>query len=429
MSRASIARTFSRAVSTLVVGVAAGTCNAQGVEPEGSGIRWSGFGTAGVLHADAPAGWGFRAETSQPANNGGTRFDVDSLLGLQLNYQATQQFELVGQVVAARRSRYASAGDAIEWAFVAWRPNPDVTLRVGRVSVDQLLFSAYRDVGFAYPYVRLPVELYGSVPRSLDGVDLNRSWNVEGTKWQARAYLGRAKSGDLGADARVTVQPIYGVVLSRDADGLLLRLSLSRAYLDNSPNALQPLLDGLSGLAAVPVASVASEATALRSRLDASGSGLSFFSVGMNYEWESWQLTSELTRSVGHPSATASSGYVSVGRRIGPVTVFGIASRIRTPGVPVETPAWEAALTPVLGSAAAQQAQFLGAAAANAANHGGANQQTVSLGMRWDVGPQLGLKVQWDHVRIDANGSRLWSNGTLQQAHAEVVSAALVFVF
>ncbi|PLX74642.1 MAG: hypothetical protein C0607_10375 [Azoarcus sp.] len=93
------------------------------------------------------------------------------------------------------------------------------------------------------------------------------------------------------------------------------------------------------------------------------------------------------------------------------------------------TPDWASALTPVLDPAAAQQAQILASSAAYARNASGANQQTLSLGLRWDPDPQMSLKVQWDHVRIDANGGRLWSNATLDSGHANVMSVALDFIF
>ncbi|MEO8525796.1 MAG: hypothetical protein ABI460_13820 [Caldimonas sp.] len=416
-------------IVVLAMGLCAPAAAADSPGPEGNGIRFSGFGTLGVVHAEAPDGWGFRRDINQPANGGGTRFDIDSRIGLQVNYAPVAQFELVGQVVATRRAPYAKAIDSIEWAFVAYRPNADFTVRVGRVNLDQFLLSDYHNVGFAYLFARPPVEFYGSLPSALDGADIARAWNVGGTQWRAKAYVGRAYSGDLSADARTNVRPIFGFVVSREADGLLLRAGLSRATLVDVAPALRPLLGGLSGLAAVPVASVAAEADALRYRLDGSGTRVTFASIGLSYEWQDWQVTSELTRAAGHRSATFSAGYVGLGRRFGPVTVFGIASRIHTPNLPVATPDWEAALTPVLGAAGAQQAQLLGAAAASAANHIGANQQTLSLGAHWDIQPRLGLKVQWDHVRIGANGGRLWSNATLEPGHAEVASVALVFVF
>jgi hypothetical protein len=116
---------------------------ASGVS-EPSEIRLSGFGTLGIAHVDAPDGWAFKRDITQATSGSRTRADLDSRLGLQINYAPIQQFELVTQVVATRRSPAARQSDAIEWAFAAWRPDADWTLRGGRVNADIFLLSDYR---------------------------------------------------------------------------------------------------------------------------------------------------------------------------------------------------------------------------------------------------------------------------------------------
>ena len=128
--------------------------------------------------------------------------------------RALARFELVGQVIATRRSRYAPASEAIEWAFAAYRPQADLTLRLGRVNPDWFLMSDYRNVGFAYLMARPPVEFYGSLPSSLDGMDLARVWNGTDSQWRAKAFWGRAHTGDLSADSRVAITPVFGATLA-----------------------------------------------------------------------------------------------------------------------------------------------------------------------------------------------------------------------
>lgn len=409
------------------VGAALGLCAcasmAQLPEPAGSGFRISGFGTLGVVHADAPAGWGFLRDVNQPANSGGTRADIDSRLGVQINYAPSAQVELVGQVIAARRAPSAKASDALEWAFAAYRPTDALTLRGGRLNVDQFLMSDYRNVGFAYLFARPPVEFYSVVPTSLDGADAAWTWNTGGAQWRAKVFSGSSKSYG------IQFRPLVGLMVSRQADGLLLRAGLTRSQIGSSPASLQPLLDGLGSLSALPVADVAAQAAALRTRLDFAGGHAQFATMGMSYEHENWQWAAELMRVSGQASLNFVGGYVGLGRRFGPVTVFGLASGIKSLAQPAETPAWGAALAPVLGPANAQQAQLLGEAGAFAANRIGVNQRSLSLGVRWDVQPQIALKVQWDHVRIGTNGSLLWANGTLNSGRADVGTVVLDFVF
>ena len=390
--------------------------------PTGSGLRVSGFGTLGVVHANAPAGWGFLRSIDQAANDGGTRADIDSRIGLQLNYSANSQFELVGQRLAARRANNAPANSAVEWAFAAYRPTSDITLRVGRLNVDQFVMSDYRNVGFAYLYVRPPVEFYGLIPTSLDGADLSRTWNGEDSHWRAKAFGGRAKISG------VDLTQVFGLTLAREAGGLLVRAGLSRAKFPNGFPGAKPLLDGLDQLRALPIPSIAAEASTLRTRLDYAGTSLMYATLGATYEQAQWQWAAELTRASAGPSAAISAGYASVARRFDPVTLFGIASGATSNASVLAMPAWGAMLAPIFGPVAAQQAQGLAQVATTAVNRT-MRQSTYSLGARWDIHPQVALKLQWDHVRILANGAQLWSNATASPGRADLATVTMDFVF
>ena len=70
----------------------------------GSGLKFSGFGTLGFWQSNGPDDLQFRRELGQNLDRVTKRHErSDSRLGLQLNYQATEHIELVGQVVARKR--------------------------------------------------------------------------------------------------------------------------------------------------------------------------------------------------------------------------------------------------------------------------------------------------------------------------------------
>ena len=262
-----IAHTFgSPTVWTAAIGVAlslfAGTCTAQTADPEGGGLRISGFGTLGLVHAQAPAGWGFLRSVEQPASAQATRADIDSRLGFQLNYVATSQVELVAQLLATRRSPHAVAADSVEWAFAAYRPTADLALRAGRLNLDQFVMSDYRNVGFAYLYARPPVEYYGSIPSNLDGADVASTWDFDDARWRAKGFVGRSKS--MG----IPLTKVLGIALTRESDGLVLRAGWSRANLARNNDGVTALRDGLDQVRALPIPSVSAQASALRNPLE-----------------------------------------------------------------------------------------------------------------------------------------------------------------
>lgn len=393
-----------------------------------SKLRISGFGTLGLTHTSGPNELGYRRDVTQSANSGGTRADIDSRLGLQLNYSITPQFELVGQVVAKRRSKYALSSDNIEWAFAAYRPQPDLTMRLGRLNVDAFLLADYRNVGFAYSYARPPVEFYGYLPKFIDGVDISKDVQLNNSLWRIKAFAGRSKTGDLAHDSRITIKPMYGLKLSREANGLRLRAGIAYVGLYDNPNAIKPLIDGLSSIQNIPSPSVAAQAMNLRTELDLTDNSTIYKSFAVNYELQEWLFTLELAKVSGYGGFT--SGYAALGKRFDAITLFGGVSYISSSQESNDTiPDWEATLTPIIGAAAAQQAQFLGATTVSVINQKGASQHNILLGGRWDFRSDMALKIQWDHTNVDEYAGSLLSNSTLKSSNVDVFSLLLDFVF
>ena len=413
-----------------VLGLLASAVASQPATSLTQDLRFSGFGTIGVARIEAPEGWAYGREASQPQNINPNRADLDTRLGLQLNYAPSAKFELVGQAILTRRPDSASDSNAVEWGFAAYRPSPEWTLRLGRVNLDSFTLSDHRNVGFAYAFARPPIEFYAQLPSSLDGADIERVWNRDGARWRTKAFYGRSKIAYDDPNRAATFRDSFGWFISREADGLTLRLNVSQARVGIAvPAEARPLFDGLRGLSELPLADVAAQASALLQRLSVDGIKHSYVSRGTQYELGHWLLAGELMRVRGSPSSSFSAGYASVARRFDAVTVYTVASRIASSTPAVVTPDWAVPLTPVIGPAAAQQAQFLGSTAATLANNFRAQQDTLSLGARVDLGPQMALKVQWDRIRVAPDGSVLWGNASAQPARARMTSVSLDFIF
>lgn len=399
------------------------TALAQGADT----IRFSGFGTMGLTDASAPHGWGFRRDLGQSGSTDRTRADVDSRLGLQLNYTPTTQLEFVTQLLAGRHSPGATLGDHMEWAFAAIRPTPQLTARLGRVNLDTFLNSDHRNVGFAFLPARPPVELYGLLPTSLNGADVSHWLDLGDARWRFKIFGGRADGGDRGNKAGVPVSPTVGGSISRESGGLLIRLGVTRGVITNAPAPLQPLIEGLASLATLPVPNVASEAQALRQRLDTTDAAALYTALGARYESGPWLLSAELAKVSGHPFVDLISGYASAGRRFGDWTLYSVYSRVRSSTPAAAMPQWAPSLA--FSPALAAQVQALGTAAATAVNLGRPSQRTISLGARWDFHPQMSLKLQWDQIGTESNGASLWTESTPDSGRSHVTSVLLDYVF
>jgi hypothetical protein len=437
-------RTCRRAWCAAAAALAlAGAASADAGTEEAGGatsrLRVNGYGTLGYhsTHSDQP--WIFKRDLAQPVDaEHGRDFVPDTSLGLQATWQANERLSAVGQVVLRRRADSAAAQESLEWAFVSYRVQPELTVRVGRTSPDLFLLADHRNVGFAYPWVRPSVEFYGWFPLySVDGVDIAKSWQQGSVRWEAK--------GLFGANNRITVPMTggfqdakfrgtdgYAFTLSREEGGLTVKLSLSgaKARFTMDPQ-VQAGLDALRSLTALPVPAVAREAQALNASVPFSGFGTRYAGIGAGWEHGPWMLQGELARVTSDFKTLAGTlGYFSTAYRIGSVTLFGTLSQVRPSHDAASNPNW---MTQLVGAGVplpqALEAQVLGSAAAAAINSMRMDQRSVAAGMRWDMTPQLALKLQWDRFQVRANGSGLWGNGTASPGRADVYSASLNFVF
>jgi len=399
------------------------------------GLRVSGYGTLGVSSVHGADPWRFRREIIQPAAMGqSAATDIDTRLGLQANWTLSQQWELVGQVLLKRRAAAASASESIAWGFASYTPTPQWTLRIGRTSPDLFLLADYRNVGFAYPWARPSVEFYGWMPiSSVDGVDVTRAWEQGDAHWRAKAFAGRSRLTLAGADGDTPVdgKRMAGFTLSREEQGLTLKLSLAHAVTrpsDTGP--LQTFRHALLSVTQLPVPSVAAEASALMALVPDNDFVTRYGALGASWDLGAWQLQAEAAKISGNFSASrARYGYASVAYRLRNATLYTLVSAVRPSDAPTPVPAWEATLAPVVGPALAALVQQLGTQAAAQNNLAREDQQSVTFGTRLDLGTSTALKLQWDAVRVRSNGSGLWFGGSAEPRKVNVYSAVLDVVF
>jgi hypothetical protein len=401
--------------------------------PNGQGLRVNGFGTLGILHDATDFGGSFRRELSQPIPAPGTHVRTDSRLGVQLNYAVNPQWEMVGQVVLKDRASPYPASDAVEWAFLAYRPRPDISLRLGRTSPDLFLLSDYRNVGFAYAAARPAIDFYSHLALAvLDGADLSKTWMLDDVQWRAKVFAGKSTYHATGMQAGTVqgnVRDLVGLMLAREHDGLLLRATLAKSRINFNIAGVSDFQLGLDSLAVVPASEVAAQAAELRRNILSGDKSVIYASMGAAYERNAWLLNAEVlsTRSE-HVQLAVNAGYVMVGRRFGNVTLHSTVGRARTRLAAMSTPQWASALAPYLGPNLAQQAQALGSLSTDLVNSVRVDQRTLSLGLRWDFHPRMALKAQWDQTHVQPNGVVLWS-GRESGGRANAYSVTLDFVF
>lgn len=364
----------------------------------------SGFGTLGYVYSDHRQ-YGFTRDLSQPRRDGlRERLLPDSRLGLQINYRVDPRFEFAGQLVA-RDQVDVSLGRSVEWAFAAWHPVPEADLRIGRLGFDVFMLSEYRNVGYAYSWVRPVMEFYSWMPiYSFDGIDASYDIETRDGRWRVKLLGGRSRARTPSKvnddDYKLRFNPLWGASLSYEAGPWRTKLSYVNVRFDTQPPTGE-LTTYLETVAASPLPDVAADAAHLNRDLTIAGRRSRYAALGVSYDDNLWLLQAEYSRLSGGPPSVPQGwrGYVSAGRRFGDVTPFAVAAWAR-PSTGPETGRAD-------WSALPGGAQLQGAAVM-AVDVGRIDQHTASLGLRWDFSHTAALKVQWDHSWINGGGWGLW---------------------
>ncbi len=120
-----------------------------------------------------------------------------SRAGLQVNARISDDAEAVVQLLARGSDDFAAEA---QWAYLGYNVHPDVTVRAGRLVLPFYLHSQYLNVGYAYPWVELPTEIYGAIPvDTMEGIDATWTLNTGSINHKLNVFWGSmdVDAGDL----------------------------------------------------------------------------------------------------------------------------------------------------------------------------------------------------------------------------------------
>ncbi|OUS28206.1 hypothetical protein A9Q99_11745 [Gammaproteobacteria bacterium 45_16_T64] len=263
-------------------------------------IKWNGFISAGVAKVDASeeVQWG----NSGPDNE--LDWNSDTIIAIQARFIITDSLQVVSQMMS--RGGFESEFDA-DWFYLQYQVNENVDVMLGRVRPQFFMLSDYVEVGFAYPWIRPPAEVYDPIPTDwAQGVSLNMNWEGAGNTYH-NAALQLLQSEDQGTVSRFDVS-VIGVMYEFNYGPftLALRGGSMRAdtYLENETfRSVNRVLESFDE----DIAIIPNEDTEITYR-----------NVGIRYETEKWLILSEwATFDIQGLFVDTESYYLTLGRRFG----------------------------------------------------------------------------------------------------------------
>lgn len=119
------------------------------------------------------------------------RFDAESVVGLQTQAVISDKLRGTVQLVAKSYNNYDAA---IDWAYLSYNLKPNLTLNAGRFRLPLYYYSDFLDVGYAYYWVRPPVEVYSTHTATLEGVNLYHTSIIGDVEIATQAWYGADKT-------------------------------------------------------------------------------------------------------------------------------------------------------------------------------------------------------------------------------------------
>lgn len=345
-------------------------------------FKFGGFGTLGVSHSSQSLGDYVLDGTvpKGPGRSSNWSTGNDSRIGVQVTANFTPKTSAVLQVISEYQAD-STYRPIVEWANVKYAFTPDAYIRAGRIALPTFLNSDHRKVGYSYPWIHPPVELYRQLSiTNSDGLDASYRFGIGG--------------------AGNSIKIIYG------------RNTIDRPTSTSSSRNLWGIFDTLEyGPATLRVGYQERESSSLNHLTGVTGAWTtnSDLSIGASYDPGDWFVMSEW---IQRKSATKIGAmYASAGYRINkfaPYLTYNQNSPASfLPGFPAPT--------------------------ANVIRIAKRSQSTTSLGVRWDFMKNTDFKLQYDQVRLgdDSNGylANLPAGIILYGTKFHVLSAVFDFVF
>ncbi|MCB1936716.1 MAG: hypothetical protein KDF59_12305 [Nitrosomonas sp.] len=385
---------FFFCIASLIIFFSAQSVNAD--ETFRDRFRISSFGTLGITHAGKDQ-FGYRNELTHKGQFNQFSIFPDSVFGLQVNAHILPNLNATVQVIAEKQVKQ-NFNNIVDWAYLTYQPSSNITLRGGRMGIDLFMLSEYRNLGFAYLWARPITEFYTPVSLShFEGIDLKYSNNIDLGYFEFKVY-----GGQTGSDIRVNrgdfsvrMRPIFGAVASLETNHWKARATFAATHIDETRSTqLRQLLTTLDETPAF----LWPKASGFSDLINGEGNQAYYYSLGFSYDKNNWLAQSEFAiTDSSWPSVALTNGYLSLGRRIGPVTFYTVGSYAKSLNDPKT----------ISPRSSQPEVNALQDITENSFNAVLVNQNSFSLGMRWDFHTNMALKAQWDHTWVRKNGGGL----------------------
>jgi hypothetical protein len=305
-----------------------------------------------------------------------------NLLGLQVTGQVSEKISATAQLIARSEKDYEVTA---EWAYLTWQASDNGKVRAGRLRTPLYMYSDYLDVGYSYPWISAPNEVYYLPFNNVDGVDYYVTGALGSFDTSFQAYFGSFDSDfafEDGTEGFASLRNQMGVAATFGKDWWNFRAAYHQA--DLTVDIFSADLTALvGGLAASPFASKVADVTIDEDKA-------TFGQIGLNIDTGMFVAAAEHVEFEVKDTLLAKNvrDYVMVGVRFGDFLFHVTGSKADdeiveglADGIPA-SPQTQPLINGLNAAAAARDV----------------DREVISFGTRWDVASGTALKFQVDDV-------------------------------
>ena len=373
-------------------------------------VEWSigGFGTMGGAYQGNEAVVYRTSTRTQKGSSGHFSTATDTKFGLQVDAVMNDAWSATLQGVATHIDAHG-ADTYIEWANIKYDYSANLYVRGGRMRLPMFMYSDVVNTSYAYPWLRLPAEVYSSIlVTNYDGAEVGFSRNFGSCNLSMQIYYGRnddtIKTGyDASENMDFALDNIAGFASLLAWNDWKIRLSYMHPQMTIGNDRLNGLMSALRQYGYGDLAN----------DLEIHKKWFHFGGLGVSYDGNGFFATGEYARIwsksvLGDIQAWYASAGWHVNEKITPYVVYGQIVQHRDI---VNT-----ASPPLNGMVDQMLSLFC------------IEQKTSSFGVRYDFRDSASLKLQYDHLSFDA-GASIHLTGRFQNENLDVFSVVVDFAF
>jgi hypothetical protein len=316
---------------------------------------------------------------------------ANSLVGLQFTAQLANSLQAVTQLIATGDNTNGDIAYRVnaEWAFLRFSYSSNYQVRIGRFRIPTFLYSETEQVGYSYPWVQLPNEVYRIVPfDNINGVNIlyrhplgNSGWNLTIEPFYGSndsKFTIHNQAAPTGVDVDFREDALKGGVVSVGNDNMTVRGTYATLKLTGQiPGQVKPLF---------------------------SSDTTTYLDVALKWNVRHFIVQGEYARRSTPSQIAALTGYYgSIGWRIGKLTPIFTYAHIKT------TNAHELALNP-LSSELPQ------------------DQQSYTLGLDYTLNTNLASKISVSQI-TPLNGTSGLFDSNPRRKHILLYGVSLDAIF